>query len=314
MHIAVFGAGAVGGYFGARLAHAGEEVTLIARGAHLRAMRSQGLRVQSIEGDFVVRPVQATDDPAEVGPVDVVLVAVKAWQVSDAAEAMHPLVGPETFVVPLENGVEAPAQLAEVLGAKHVLGGLCRIISSIVEPGHIRHAGIEPYVAFGELDGRLSGRAEQLRRIFARAGVDAEIPADIKAAMWKKFLFIASFSGVGAVTRAPVGILRSLPETRRLLERAMEEILAVAQACRIALPDEIVHQTMAFIDGLPPEGTASMQRDILEERPSELESQNGAVVRLGREAGVRTPLHAFIYQALLPLELKARGQVEFSQP
>jgi 2-dehydropantoate 2-reductase len=312
MRIAVFGTGAVGGYFGGRLAQAGEEVIFIARGEHLQALRSHGLQVDSVKGDFVVQPVQATGDPAQVGVVDAVLVGVKAWQVSEAAQAMRPMVGPDTFVVPLQNGVEAPPQLAAVLGAQHVLGGLCRIISFILGPGHIRHAGIEPYVAFGELDNQASERAERLRQAFARAiGVTVEIPLDIQAAIWEKFLFIASFSGVGAVTRAPAGVLRSVPETRQLLEGAMREIFAVARAREIALPGDIVDQTMAVVDGLPPDGTASMQRDIMEGRPSELASQNGAVMRLGQGAGVATPLHRFIYQSLLPLELRARGQVQF---
>ena len=308
MRIAVFGAGAVGGYFGGRLAQAGEDVVLIARGEHLRAMQTHGLRVESIEGDFVVDPIQASDDPAEVGVVDAILVAVKAWQVADAAWAMRPMVGPETFVVPLENGVEAPSQLAEVLGEKHVLGGLCRIISSLVEPGHIRHGGISPTITFGELDGRHSQRAKRLRDAFQRAeGVTPQIASDIHVAMWEKFLFIAALSGVGAVTRAPVGVLRSLPETRGMLEEAMEEILGVAHAQGVALPPEAVAETMAFIDGLPEDVTASMQRDVMAGRPSELEAQNGAVVRLGREVGVETPLNAFIYRSLLPQELRARG-------
>jgi 2-dehydropantoate 2-reductase len=245
----------------------------------------------------------------------VILVSVKAWQVPEAAEAMRPMVGPETFVVPLENGVEASSQLAEVLGEEHVLGGLCRIISALVEPGHIRHSGIAPTITFGELDGHVSERAERLRQAFEEAeGVTPSIPPDVRVAMWEKFLFIAALSGVGAVTRVPVGVLRALPETRHLLEQAMEEILAVAQARGIALPPEGISETMAFIDTLPEIGTASMQRDVMAGRPSELESQNGAVVRLGEKAGVETPLHRFIYHSLLPQELRARGQVEFAEP
>ncbi|UCC86374.1 MAG: 2-dehydropantoate 2-reductase [Anaerolineales bacterium] len=312
MRIAVFGAGAVGSYFGGRLAQAGEEVIFIARGEHLQAIRDHGLRVDSLRGDFVVQPAQATDDPAQVGAVDVVLVGVKAWQVPQAAQAMRPLIGPDTMVVPLQNGVEAPTQLAEALGSRHALGGLCKIISSLVGPGHIRHAGIEPYLAFGELDNRSTPRVERLRQAFSRAkGLAVEIPSHIQAAMWEKFLFIASFSGVGAVARAPAGVLRSVPETRQLLEGAMHEVLAVAQECAIPLPDEIVTKTMAFVDKLPPDGTASMQRDIIQGRPSELASQNGAVVRIGQETGVATPLHSFIYRSLWPLELRARGQVQF---
>jgi len=311
MHIAIFGTGAVGGYFGGRLAQAGENVTFIARGERLRALQEHGLRIDSLKGDFTIEHVEATDDPAQVGAVDVIVVGVKAWQVREAARACRPMVGPETFVVPLQNGVEAPDQLVEVLGAEHVLGGLCRIVSSVVEPAYVRHAGLEPYVAFGELDNRPSERAAPLQAAFERAGVKAEIPSDIQVALWEKFLFIAPFSGIGAVTRAPAGVLRSLPETRQMLEQAMQEILTVAQARSVALPQEIVSQTMALVDNLPPDGTASMQRDIMAGRPSELESQNGAVVRLGQEVSVATPLHVFIYRSLKPLELRARDEIQF---
>ena len=185
MRIAVFGTGAVGGYFGGRLAQAGGDVVFIARGKQLQALQDQGLRVDSPKGDFALRSVQATDDPAQVGVVDAVIVGVKAWQVTEAARACRPLVGPKTFVVPLQNGVEAPDQLAAVLGAEHVLGGLCRIVSFVVAPGHIQHAGLEPYVAFGELDNRSSERAERLRAAFEGAGVMAEIPPDIQVALWQ---------------------------------------------------------------------------------------------------------------------------------
>lgn len=312
MRIAVFGTGAVGGYFGGRLAQAGEDVVFIARGEHLRAMLIQGLQVDSIKGDFVVKPVHVTDNPAEAGKMDVVLVGVKAWQVPEAAQAMRPLVGPETFVVPLQNGVEASSELAAVLGAQHVLGGLAKIISFIVGPGHIRHTGAEPYVAFGELDNRLSERGERLRQAFVRAGVAVEIPPDIQAALWDKFLFVVSLGGVGAVTRAPIGVMRSVPETRQILEQAMREIFNVARAHEIALPEDVIGKTMTFVDSLPPGGTTSLQRDIMEGKPSELSAWNGAVVRLGHEVGIATPLHTFICNSLLPLELRARGQLQFA--
>ena len=313
MRIAVFGTGGVGGYFGGRLAQAGEEVIFIARGQHLEALQTHGLKVDSTKGDFIIQPVQATAAPSEVGVVDVVLVAVKAWQVPEAAQAIEPLVGPETMVVPLQNGVEAPAQLAAVLGAGLVIGGVCGIISFVAGPGHIRHAGADPFIRFGERDNRPSDRVERLHQAFAKTtGLTAEIPADIHVAMWRKFLLIVSWSGVGAITRAPVGIFRSLPQTRHLLQQAMQEVYNVAHARNIMLPDDVVEQTIAFMDSLPPSATASMQRDIIAGRPSELEAQNGAVVRLGQEVGVETPVNAFIYHMLLPLELKARGEVEFS--
>jgi len=311
MRIAVFGAGGVGGYFGGRLAQAGQEVIFIARGVHLEAMRRRGLRVDSLKGDFILPSVQATDDPAQVGEVEAVLVAVKAWQVPQAARAMPPLVGERTCVLPLENGVEAPEQLAEALGTPRVLGGLCHISAYIAAPGHIKHVGIEPHVALGELDGRRSERAEQLRLTFEQAGVWAEVPADIQAAMWEKFLFIAAISGVGAVTRAPAGVMRQVPGIRSLLEAAMQEIYALARARGVKLADDIVARTLAFVDGLPPGVTASMQRDILEGRPSELASQNGAVVRMGAQAGAPTPVNAYLYHSLLPQEMRARGELEF---
>lgn len=310
MRIAVFGAGGVGGYFGGRLAQAGEEVIFIARGEHLQAMRQNGLRVDSIKGDFVIQPVNATDDPKRIGQVDFVLLGVKAWQVPEAARMMQPLMGAETAVLPLGNGVDAPAQLAAALGKQHVLGGLCRISVFLAGPGHIQHVGIEPTVALGELDIQPSPRTEALRSAFARAGVSVSIPANIHTAMWEKFIFIAAISGIGAITRVPAGILRSIPETRELLIQAIEEIAAVGRKRGIPLPADIDTRTLAIIDGLPGGTLASMQRDILDGRPSELAAQSGAVARLGLEAGVPTPVNSFIYHCLLPQELKARGELE----
>ena len=311
MKIAIFGSGAVGGYFGGRLAQSGERVIFIARGKHLQALQANGLKIDSINGDFTAHPVEATDDPSAAGIVDVVLVGVKAWQVPEAAEAMRPMIGPQTFVVPLQNGVDAPSQLAAVLGSEHVLGGLCGLISYIVEPGHIQHAGIDPFVNFGELDNRASDRTQRLRQAFVQANVNAEIPSDIHVAMWRKFLFIVSTSGMGALTRSPIGVFRRLPETRKMLEQVMQEVYQVARASKIDLPDDAVNTALAFIDGLPANGTASMQRDIIEGRPSELEAQNGAVVRRGQEVEVATPVNAFIYNSLLPMEMRARGRLEF---
>lgn len=313
MRIAVFGAGGVGGYFGGRLAQAGHEVIFIARGRHLDAIRQSGLHVASLYGDFTVQPAAATDDPAAVGPVDVVLVATKAWQVPAAARAIRPLVGPDTVVVPLQNGVEAPGHLAAVLGAEPVTAGLCGLISYIEGPGRIRHAGALPFVRFGEVDNRPSPRLERLLDAFAgTVGVDAEIPTDIHVAVWQKFVLIVAWSGVGAVTRAPVGAILQVPESRRLLQATMEEVDAVARAQGVVLPDDIVALTFDFLEAAPAGGTASMQRDIMAGRPSELETQTGAVVRLGKAAGVPTPVNEVIYGSLLPLELHARGSLDFA--
>jgi 2-dehydropantoate 2-reductase len=312
MKVAIVGSGGVGGYFGGRLAQAGEDVVFIARGEHLRAMQRKGLRVDSINGDFRIDPVRATDDPATVGEVDYILVAVKTWQLQDAIETMRPMVGKTTSIVPLLNGVEAPDQLANVFGAERVLGGTCSVISMIAGPGHVRHAGAHPTIRFGELDHRPGARGDRLRNAFSRTeGVQVEVPEDIHAAMWNKYIFIAPWSGVGAVTRAPAGVTRSLPETRALLEGAMEEISLLARARKVAMDREAIPRAMAFIDTLPYEGTASMQRDIMAGRPSELDAQNGTVVRLGKEAGVATPVNGMIYASLLPLERRARRELSF---
>jgi 2-dehydropantoate 2-reductase len=314
MRIAVFGSGGVGGYFGGRLAQAGEDVVFIARGDHLKAMLKQGLKVDSVKGDFLVKPVQATDDPAQVGIVDVVLVGVKAWQVPDAAEAIRPMIGPETVALPLQNGLEAPTQLAAVLGNQNVLGGLCGLSTFIMGPGHIRHAGADPWIRFGELDNRPSERVEGLRQAFDRSsGLTVEIPPDIQVAMWMKFLFITVWSGVGAITRTPLGVWRSLPETRQMAENALQEIISVAQVRDVRLPENAMPTTMNMYDSFPPEITTSMQRDIAQGRPSEVDAQIGAVVRFGKEADLTTPLHKFIYDSLLPMELRARGQLQFGQ-
>jgi 2-dehydropantoate 2-reductase len=311
MRIGIFGTGGASGYFGAQLARGGEDVVFLARGEHLAAIQTKGLRVETSKGEILIQPAQASGNPSEIGIVDVVLLGVKAWQVAEAARAMKPMIGPETIVVPLQNGVEAPSQLARILGAKNVIGGLCGTLSWIAGPGHIRSIGDMHFIRFGELDKRKSDRTEQLRKAFEGAGVEVEVTPDIEAALWEKFLFVASFGGIGAVTRAPIGVTRTLPQTRQLLEQSMREIFQVAAARKIALSEGLVDERMSFLDSLPPSGTTSLQRDIMNGKPSELEFWNGAVVRLGRDVAVSTPLHAFIYNSLLPLELRARGELQF---
>lgn len=312
MRIAVYGAGAVGGYFGGRLAQAGAEVIFIARGQTLQVLQAQGLRVESIAGDFVVQPVQATDDPTTVGPVDLVIVAVKAWQVPAVSEAMRPLIGANTLVLPLQNGVEAPSQLAAVLGETHVVGGSCVIVAEVVAPGHIRHGGAPPTVNIGELDNCRTDRIETLQRTFAQCqGVTANIVNDITAALWQKFMIIAPWSGVGAVTRAPLHTICRQPETRQLLTAVIAEIEAVARAHGVALPPTAAADTLARLEQIGPSLLASMQRDLMNGRPSELEAQTGAVVRLGQTVGVATPVNSFIYASLLLQEQKARGEIQF---
>lgn len=307
MRIAIIGAGGVGGYFGGRLAQAGIDTTFIARGATLDALRARGLRVDSVKGDFILDRVNATDDPATVGPVDAILLAVKAWQLADAAKNLGPMLGPDTMVVPLENGIDAPDVLAPIVGREHVLGGLCAIVSFIVEPGHVRHAAFDPLVMFGELDNTRTARVERLRDAFVRAGVNAQVPEDIHHSMWTKLLFIAVMSGVGALTRVPIDVWRASPEIRDIALAALREIVAVAAARGVDLGTDAVDITWQRYEGMAPGSTASLQRDVMEGKPSELDAQLGAIVRLARENGVDVPVLSLIYHALVPQERIARG-------
>jgi len=303
----VMGAGGVGGYFGGRLAQTGEEVWFVARGEHLAALQRDGLRVASILGDFTIDPVRAVDDPAAAGEADVVLVAVKSWQTEAAARALRPAIGPGTSVVSLQNGATAAEEIGAVVGMAHMLGGTCRLVAFLEGPGRVTHAGVEPMIAVGELGGGRTERVERIAEALKRCrGVHAVLADDIQCDIWTKFLFIASVSGVGAVTRVNAGRYRSLPETRAVLVAALREVEAVARARGVALPEDVVPETLRFIDGLPEGATASMQRDVMDGAPSELEAQNGAVVRMGREAGVPTPTHDLLYAALKPQELLAR--------
>ncbi|AHG92332.1 2-dehydropantoate 2-reductase (plasmid) [Gemmatirosa kalamazoonensis] len=309
MRFAVVGVGGIGGYFGGRLALAGEDVAFVARGAHLAALRERGLAVESVRGDFALPSVMATDDPVAVGPVDVVLVGVKTWQLGDVAATMGPMLGPETVVIPFQNGVEAADVLGATVGRQRVLLGTARIFSFIDGPGRIRHLGGPASLAFGETDGGSSPRVERIRAAMERAGITVERPADMRVELWEKFLFVVSLGGVGAVARVPVGVLRAVPETRALLRRAMTEIGEVARASGVTLPGDAIDRAMTFVDAQPAGATTSLQRDLADGRPSELEAWNGAVVRLGARAGVATPLHEFLYHALLPTELRSRGEL-----
>ncbi len=308
MRIAVIGAGGVGGYFGGKLAQSGIDTSFVVRGATLEALRERGLRVESISGNFHVAKVKATDDPASIGAVDAVLMTVKAWQLAGAAQNIAPLLGSETIVVPFENGIEAPEVLSPIVGVQHVTGGLCAIVSFVVTPGHIRHAAIEPMVMFGELDNRRTARIERLREAFTRAGVTAEVPPDIHRSMWTKYLFIATLSGFGALTRVPIDVWRAVPGIRDLVTESLREVAALAAARGIELGDNPVGKTWQRYDAMTPGSTSSLQRDIMEGKPSELEAQLGAIVRLARAAGVAAPVTEFVYLALVPQERQARGE------
>lgn len=314
MRIAIYGTGGVGAVFGSRLALAGHDVAFLARGAHLAAMRELGLTVTTPTETLHVQPIVVTDDPAEVGPVDVVLVALKTWQLPAAARTLTPMLGPDTFVVPLQNGVEAHDVVASTIGRERVVGGTCGTISFVESPGVIRTLGRRNWLSFGELDrrqgqGRPSDRTRRLRDAFEKTDAVAEIADDIHVALWEKFAFVAPLGGVGAVTRSAVGECRSTPETRRLLEDGIREIATLAAARGITVAENLVADTMAWYDSMPPEGTASLTRDLMAGRPSELDAWSGAVVRLAAESGVDVPTHAFLYAALLPMHRRAMAGV-----
>jgi 2-dehydropantoate 2-reductase len=306
LRIAIYGAGGLGAYYGARLHAAGHEVGFIARGAHLAAMRGNGLQLYSPLGDVHVARPRASAAPADIGAVDLVIVAVKTWQIPEVAHAMAPLLHAHTMVVPFLNGVEAPDALAEVIGADRVLGGLSKIFALIEAPGVIRHFSEAAYVEIGEPSGGISARVEALREVFRDAGVEAGVSADIRSALWHKLLMVSSWAGLGALARSPMGQMRSQTETRALIGRAMDEGIAVGRARGHELAHDVKTQLWGFYDALPEQATASMQRDIMQGRPSELDAWNGAIVRFGAELGIDTPVHTFTYHTLLPMERRAR--------
>jgi 2-dehydropantoate 2-reductase len=301
MRIAVLGTGGIGGYFGGRLATAGHDVTFLARGAHLEAIREHGLVVRSVAGDFTVESARVTDDAASIGEVDTVLLAVKTWQLPPLLESLPALVGPDTAVVTTQNGVEAPDQVARVVGREAVLPGIAKIFAFIDAPGHVTHAGGPASLAFDEwstLPGPPSARVTRLREAVTASGAVSPVPMDIWAELWSKMLFVVPFGGLGAALDATIGELRSRPSSRALLEDAMREVEAVARARGIALPPTVVAGTMAFVDDQPAGATTSLQRDLLEGKPSELDAWTGAVVRLGGDSGVDVPLHRLLLEVL----------------
>jgi 2-dehydropantoate 2-reductase len=306
---AVFGAGALGCYFGASLTRAGHSVVMIARGPHLAAIRRAGITVETPRETFTVAPQQVSNVASDLGPVAAVILAVKAWQVREAAEMMSPLLAAGTRILPLQNGVEAYEQLTASLGEVYPLLGLCRVVCELVEPGRVRHRALEPTITLGEPNGvALSGNAQVLVDALLAAGVVVQTHPNMAVALWQKLMFIAAFSGVGAVSRSNAGEMRQLPPTRMLLQQVMEEVAAVARTRGVSLGDEVIRNTMSFIESLPTESTASMHRDIIEGRPSELEAILGVVVRFGKDAGVAVPVTEFLYGSLLPQENRARLQ------
>jgi 2-dehydropantoate 2-reductase len=303
MKIAIMGSGGVGGYFGARLADASNDVTFIARRAHLDAIRNEGLHVKSPLGDLHLSSANATSEPADVGPVDVVLFATKLYDTESAGEMCKPFIGDDTVVISLLNGVDSEEQLSRILGAEHVAGGVARISAEIAAPGVVHHHSKFADLEFGEMDGSESDRLHAFQEVAKAAGIKATLRDDIEAAIWEKFILLASFSGVTTLTRLPAKPLRENPDTWELLTAAARETDAVARARGVRLADDTVEAVMGYLRKMPDAMKSSMLIDLENGRRLELDWLSGAVARLGGEAGVDTPVHRLILAALSPFKM-----------
>ena len=306
MKIVVYGAGGVGGYFGGRLARAGADVHLVARGEHLDAIRRDGLRVESVHGDFEV-DLPATDDPASIGPCDVVLVTVKSYDTDEVAVELGALLGEETAVVSLQNGLDNEERLSAAIGPDRVLGGVAYVFSTVREPGVIEHTGGPATVTFGELDGTRSERGERLLEWCERAdGMDATLSGSIKTVLWEKAAFICAQAGMTAAVRLPLGRIRDAPESWEMYRRIVEEVCRVGRATGVDLPQGTVDRWIEFADGLDGDSYSSLHYDLTHDKPIELEALHGAVVRRGRENDVAVPANEAVYAILRPWAIRNR--------
>ena len=303
MRIAIVGSGGVGGYFGGRLAAAGSDVSFLARGTQLDALRSRGLRIHSPLGDVHLPRVHATDNPAEIGPVDVAFFTVKLYDTESAVALLPPLIGPETAVVPFQNGVDTVDRLTRAVGHEHTAGGTAYVAAVVPEPGVIRHTANNRLI-FGELDGTRSPRMERLFEACRAAGVDGRLSDQIEIDIWTKFVWLSVFSGVTTVARLPIGPIREDPDLVALCQAAGMETMTVARARGISLPTAVFDGMLANFQSLPPQAKSSMLEDLERGRPLELPWLSGAVVRIGEELGVLTPTHRFMTTVLGP---HARG-------
>jgi len=307
MKIAIMGTGGVGGYYGGLLAQRGHDVTFIARGAHMQAIQENGLQVKSIHGGFNLIPAKATDDTLQVGPVDLVVFCTKTYATDEAAHQTKPLVGSDTTVISLQNGIDATERIGDVVGIEHMIGGATWISSAVEAPGVINQVSQFRRVVMGELDGRVTSRLKAVHKAFEETGIDAELSENILKILWTKFVFISAASSLGSLTRLPMGEYRSVPETRTMITSLMREVEAVARAQEVELDGDVVQKSLDFMDNAAPTIKASMQLDVAAGRKSELESMVGVIGRKGRESGVPTPTADLVYAALLPGDLKARN-------
>ena len=307
MNIVVYGTGAVGGYFGSRLVEAGENVTFIARGKQLETIKSKGLKLFSPLGNYHVNPVKATANFSEVSEVDLILIAVKTWQLIEVAEAIKPNLKPGTHVISLLNGVENHIVLEKILGKTPVLGGLCKVVCRTEGYGSIRHDSYTPEIVFGELNHEISERSLKIQKIFNGAGIQNKLSTDIHKDMWTKFLYISTISALGALTRATIGEMLEYSEVRNIMKQIAVEIETIARAKGIDLAPDILKKQFIIIELQPYNTTSSLQRDIMNRKPSELEAQNGVVIRMGKSIGIPTPYNSFVYHSLLIQERQSRA-------
>jgi len=306
MKIAIMGTGGVGGYYGGLLAQQGHEVTFIARGDHLKAIQENGLQVKSIHGDFHIQPAKATDDPGQIGLVDLVVFCTKTYSIDHAAQQIKPIVGEETTVLPLQNGIDAAERIGAVVGMEHLIGGATWISSAVEAPGIIKQVSQFRRVVLGELDGQVSARAQAVHKAFEETGITAELSEDILKILWTKFVFISMASSLGSLTRLTIGQYRSVPETRTMMTGLMQEVEAVARAQGVELDSDVVQKSMDFVDNATPQIKPSMQLDVEAGRISEIEAMIGVIGHKGRELGVPTPVAHMVYASLLPGEIAAR--------
>ncbi len=306
MKIAIIGTGGVGGYFGAKLVQAGHDVTFVARGNHLKAIQNNGLIIKSILGDFTVENLKATDNIIEIDKPDLIIIGVKAWQIKKIRDDLKMILKDDTMILPLQNGIVTSEELSEKIDKKNILGGLCRIISKIDSPGVIRHIGVTPTIVFGEIDKSKTDRIEKIHYMFKIAGIESKISEDIEADLWRKFIVIC-LSGLLAVSNTTYGLLREIKETRQLMIDLLTEIFLLAKQIGVNIESDYVEKTVSFIDTFPYDSTSSLTRDVWDKKPSEIEYQNGTVVNLGEKYGINTPINKFIFNCILPGELKARA-------
>jgi 2-dehydropantoate 2-reductase len=305
MKILIIGAGGVGGYFGGKLAKAGYDVTFLARGEHLKQIKINGLTVKSILGDFHVDDVKATDKIQDIEIADFIILGVKAWQIKDISAELKSIVKGNSTILPLQNGVLAIDELKEHINEDNIIGGLCRIISKIESPGVISHFGIIPTIVFGELDNSKTERVKNIKGLFDHSGINSIISDDINSDLWKKFIAIC-VSGLLAVTKTTYGELRELKETRQMMIDLLTEIYQLSQKIGIEIEPDFLDKTISLIDSFPYDSTSSLTRDVWEGKASEIDYQNGTVVRLGEKYRIETPMNKFVYNCILPMEKKAR--------